>query len=198
MHIFFRTPFFWHPDKLPKNICEALHTICVFFKTPKKHNKTGKTSKQSWTDFQVNLGQIFSSRNAKSWTDSQLYSIYAYIYICCGVIIWSKFGLFNSYCLVQVCLSKTHSKIHIKIGVAAFLCLKTIACKKRIVTIWSKLAFFLGHQLGPDNKPYLDQIRTIINGHFSFVCFWTCANIPIYSVFWTSTKICQKEGSPKR
>ena len=28
---------------------------------------------------------------------------YIYIYICCGVIIWSKFGGFKCYYLVQVC-----------------------------------------------------------------------------------------------
>ena len=29
--------------------------------------------------------------------------IYIYIYICCGVVIWSKFGGFKCYYLVQVC-----------------------------------------------------------------------------------------------
>ena len=36
----------------------------------------------------ANLGPIFNST--------------AYIYICCEVIIWSKFGVFGSYYLVQV------------------------------------------------------------------------------------------------
>ena len=30
MHFIFSKPFFWRPDKLPKNLFAPLHTICVF------------------------------------------------------------------------------------------------------------------------------------------------------------------------
>ena len=43
-----------------------------------------------------------------------------YIYMCCGVIIWSKFGLFNSYYLVQVRFLTLFVKKHYKIGVSDF------------------------------------------------------------------------------
>ena len=52
---------------------------------------------------------------------SFLISLYRYIYICCEVIIWSKFGPFGSYYLVQVCFFLKHRlpKNTIKIGVSA-------------------------------------------------------------------------------
>ena len=55
----------------------------------------------------------------------------AYIYICCEVIIWSEFGPFGSYYLVQVCFSKTPiAKNTTKIGVSAHFFGKQIARKK--------------------------------------------------------------------
>ena len=104
--------------------------------------------------------------------------IYIYVYVCvrvcvcacvrCGVISWSKFGLFNSYYLVQFFGFKTVSQKHYKIGFQQIfekMCTQII-----IVIIWSKLAFLFG-QLGPDNNPTLDQITTIKNGHFLFFVF---------------------------
>ena len=67
MNIFFRKPFFRHLDKLPKKHFAHLHTICVFFKIPKKHYKTGeKQAKkildqvltQPWTRFWLKKPQI--------------------------------------------------------------------------------------------------------------------------------------------
>ena len=43
------------------------YTLFVCFKTPKDHSKIGENKQQKILDrFQLNLGQIFSSRNAKS------------------------------------------------------------------------------------------------------------------------------------
>ena len=98
MHFFSEKPFFYTLTNCQKKICSRPYTLFVLLRHPKKTTKLGKkqTQKKSWTDFQLNLGQIFSSRNAKSWTDFQLYSIYVciYIIICCGVIIWATFGGF--------------------------------------------------------------------------------------------------------
>ena len=45
--------------------------------------------------------------------------IHTYIYICCGVIIWAKFGLLRCYYLGQVCfLQNTVCQKHYKIGAA--------------------------------------------------------------------------------
>ena len=77
---FVRKPFLT-PWETAQKIFSHPYTLFVFFvyDTP-KHYKIGENKqKKSWTDFQLNLGQIFSSRNAKSWTDFQLYSIYIYI-----------------------------------------------------------------------------------------------------------------------
>ena len=58
--------------------------------------------------------------------------------------------------------------------------------------------FLCCNKLGPDNNPYLAQIITLQNGHFFFFCFWKCAEIPIFIVFfWTSTKIWPKKGQKK-
>ena len=69
---------------------------------------------------------------------------YIYIYICCGVIIWSKFGPFGSYYLVQVVFFLKHRlpKNTIKIGVSALFLEKELRAKNLEVIIWSKLAFF--------------------------------------------------------
>ena len=37
-----------------------------------------------------------------------------HMHACCGVIIWSKFGLFNSYYLVQVCFLDIVCQKHYK------------------------------------------------------------------------------------
>ena len=76
MHIFFRKPFVWDPDKLPKK-SRTPYTLVAFLKTPPKHYKTwenkqnilGRSSTQPSTDF--------NSRSGKS-SDFQFYNIYIY------------------------------------------------------------------------------------------------------------------------
>ena len=67
MHIFFRKPFFWHPDKLPKKLFSHPYTLFVFLKIPKKHYKTGENKQtkildqvltQPWTKFWLKKPQI--------------------------------------------------------------------------------------------------------------------------------------------
>ena len=91
---FEKKTLFWHPDKLPKNIFAPLHTICVF-KIPKKHYKTGETSKkildqvltQPWTKFWFKKPQIL---------DQVLTLQHIYIYMRCKVQNWSKISFFIS------------------------------------------------------------------------------------------------------
>ena len=65
MHIFFRKPFFWRPDKLPKTLFSHPYTLFAIFKIPPKHYKTGggeTSKKKSWTKFWRNLGPSFDSK----------------------------------------------------------------------------------------------------------------------------------------
>ena len=84
VHIFFRKPFFWHPDKLPKNYFRTpTHYLC-FLRYPKNTIKLGKNKQkkildqvltQPWTKFWL-------KKKTKSWTKFWLYSIYIlYIHI---------------------------------------------------------------------------------------------------------------------
>ena len=63
--IFFRIPFFWHPDKLPKNFFAPLHTICVF-SDAQKHYKTGGGGKQAnktlGPSFDATLDQVLTQK----------------------------------------------------------------------------------------------------------------------------------------
>ena len=71
---------FWHPDKLPNQYFRTpTHYFC-FSKTPqKKTYNWRKTSKnKSWIDFQLNLGQSFSSKTPNL---GQIFNSTAYIYI---------------------------------------------------------------------------------------------------------------------
>ena len=87
MHIFFRKPFFWHPDKLSKNIFAPLHTICDFKHTP-KHYKIGENKqKKSWTKFWPNLGPSFDSKNPNLGPS---FDSTAYLYIVSLVVILSN------------------------------------------------------------------------------------------------------------
>ena len=123
---------------------------------------------------------------------------HTYIYICCEVIIWAKFGHFQSYYLGQVCsLKNTVCKKNYKIGFQHFFFWKKKVCTKiSKVIIWAKLAIFMLQQLGPDNNINLAQIITLENGHFFlFFCFWKCAEIPIFTVFFEhQPKFCQKKA----
>ena len=87
--------------------------------------------------------------------DNVTFSLSLYIYLCCEVIIWSKFGPFGSYYLVQVCFfSKTPiAKKHYKNrGFSPFFG-KTNCAQK----FWKLLSgpswrFLRRSQLGPDNN----------------------------------------------
>ena len=68
--------------------------------------------------------------------------IYVYIYICCGVIIWAKFGLLRCYYLGQVCFfyKTLFVRKHYKIGVSALLFFeKELRAQIWGVIIWAKL-----------------------------------------------------------
>ena len=89
--------------------------------------------------------------------------IYIYIHICCGVIIWSKFGPLRGYYLVQVCLFLT---VYVKntraIGVSTHFCSKQKVARKKIQGLSSgpNWPLLRRTKLGPENNPYLDQIIT--------------------------------------
>ena len=59
---------------------------------------------------------------------------------------------------------------------------------------WAKLAFF-GPQTWPINNFNLAQLITLKNVFFRFQ---KCAENPFFSAFWISTKICPKNGPPKK
>ena len=81
MHFLFRKPCFDAPTTC-KNNSHPYTLFVFFFGCPQRTLKLGKNKqKKSWTDFWLNLGQIFDSKKAKSWTDFWLYSIFIYIYV---------------------------------------------------------------------------------------------------------------------
>ena len=143
MHIFFRKPFFDTLTNFQKIFSHA-YTLFVIFKIPQKHYKIWeKQAKKSWTKFWRNLEPSFDSKtpNLGPSFDSTAY-IYIYIYACCGVIIWAKFGLLRCYYLGQVWfLQNTVCQKHYKIGVSAFF-LKKLRAQIWGVIIWAKLAIF--------------------------------------------------------
>ena len=75
-------------------------------------------------------------------------SVYVYIYICCGVIIWSKFGLLRGHYLVQVVFSSKTQFVKKHYKNRGFSRAQISG-----VIIWSKFAFFKTH-------PNLDQMLT--------------------------------------
>ena len=109
-----------------------------------------------------------------------LQHIYIYIYIFCGVFIWSKFSLFNSYCLVQACFLTVFVKKHYKHrSFSRFYLKRKVRAKILIVIIWSKLFFGT-----PTFNPTLDQIMTFKNSHvLPFVAFKNVLKYLFYSVF---------------
>ena len=123
-----------------------------------------------------------------------------YIYICCGVVIWAKFGLLRCYYLGQVCfLQNTVCQKHYKNrGFSTFCFEKNCARKFEVLLSGPSWPFLSCSQLGPDNNTYLAQIITPQNGYcFQFFALKMCWNTYFYSVFWTSTKIAQKGGQTK-
>ena len=109
----------------------------------------------------------------KYWTPARVINMHTHIYICCGVIIWAKFGLLRCHYLGQVCiLQNTVCQKHYKIGVSALCFWKKSCARKFEVSLsgpsWPSLSC---SQLGPDNDTYLAQIMTPQNGFFSIFCF---------------------------
>ena len=92
----------------------------------------------------------------------------------CGVIIRSKFGVFNSYYLVQVFLKHCLSKYY-KIGFSALSYWEQIARKHFDGYHLVQVGQFLDPKLGPDKNSYLDQIITIYNV-FLFFALKMCWN----------------------
>ena len=69
--------------------------------------------------------------------------ICVYIYICCGVIIWAKFGLMRCYYLGQVCFYKTlFVKKHYKNRGFSTVFWNKLRAQIWGVIIWAKLAIF--------------------------------------------------------
>ena len=97
------------------------------------------------------------------------------MFICCGVVIWSKFGVLESYYLVQVCFFNTVYQKHDKNrDFNTDLEQTKLRTKNSGVIIWSKLAFLKRTQLGPDNSPDLDQKITPQNAFFVFLLLKMC------------------------
>ena len=89
-----------------------------------------------------------------------------HIYICCGVNIWAKFGLFNSYYLGQVFFLKCCVKNTIKYG---FQQIKKVLAQFLIIINWAKLAFFYTN-LAQLVTIALAQLVMFKNGHFFAIC----------------------------
>ena len=115
-------------------------------------------------------------------SDSLYLSIYPFLYlsisisihICCGVIIWAKFGLLRCYYLGQVCfLQNTVCQKHYKIrGFSTFVLEKNCARKFEVLLSGPSWSFLRCSQLGPNNNTYLAQIITPQNAFFFvFFCF---------------------------
>ena len=95
-----------------------------------------------------------------------------YVDICCGVIIWAKFGLLRCYYLGQVCfLQNTVCQKHYKNrGLSTFFLQKKCARKFEVLLSGPSWSFLRCNQLGPNNNTYLAQIITPQNAFF-FVFF---------------------------
>ena len=127
----------------------------------------------------------------KSINQSPQKDIYIYS---CGVIIWSKFGLFRGYYLVQVCFLHWLSKSTIKIGVSAHFFWTKSRARKFQGLLSGPSLHLKRTKIGPDNNPYLDQILTPQNVFFGeMFALKMCQNTYFYSVFWKSTKVAKSQ-----
>ena len=124
--------------------------------------------------------------------------LHTHIYIGCEVIIWSEFGGFGSYYLVQVCFSKTPiAKNTIEIVVSAHF-LETLCAKKN----WKLLSgpswrFLRRTQLGPDNNFQLGSDNNFQKCHFLIFCFGNVLKYLFLQCFWKQEKS-QKMPNKKR
>ena len=99
---------------------------------------------------------------------SSSYYIYIYIYMCmcCEVIIWSKFGVFGSYYLVQVGFLEViiWSKF-------VFLAYKNSGFKRFVLHTQLSLCVFLCPIIWQFSKNSLFQKKGAKIGVFNFQCF---------------------------
>ena len=135
-------------------------------------NKKTKRLDQFLTLEKAKIGPAFNS------------TIYIYIYVCvcCGFIIWSKFGLLEellsgpSLLKQRTLFVKKNTENR---GFKTFWFTKSCAQKKEGLLSGPSWPFLEKAKLGPDNNPYLDQIVTLQNGIFCFqnvlrCLFWQC------------------------
>ena len=103
-----------------------------------------------------------------SFCPSFLHSCYIlYIYICCEVIIWSKFGVFKCYYLVQVGVFKCYYLVQV-----CFLIYKNSGFKRfGLHTQLSFCVFFLCPIIWQFSKNSLFQKKGAKIGFFNFQCF---------------------------
>ena len=111
------------------------------------------------------------------------------VQVCCATkLVWSKFGPFGSYYLVQVCFfSKTPiAKKHYKNrGFSPFLGEKNCAQKFWKLLSGPSWRFLRRSQLGPDNNFQLGPDNNFQKCHFFVIfCFEKCAKMPIFIVFF--------------
>ena len=89
-------PYSFHAFLLKLVFFQKIHSPCrkkrIFEKTKKNTTKKYKKKKKKQMAKLLTFdGQVIDP------------TAYIYIYMCCGVTIWSKFGLLRGYYLVQVC-----------------------------------------------------------------------------------------------
>ena len=150
-----KMPHFQHVAPWRRCIFERPAALTAALPKPTKHcKKKGFPSRgRGAPHFRTHDQEHSRTHWAKK--NTPLSNTTAYIYICCGVINWSKFGGFQklltgpSLFLFQnnVCQKNT-----IKRGFSTFLKLKIARVNFQVIN-WSKLAFF--------GAPNLDQLITL-------------------------------------
>ena len=101
------------------------------------------------------------------WTQYIYIYIWPHIYICCEVIIWSKFGVFKCYYLVQVGVFKCYYLVQV-----CFLTYKNSGFKRfGLHTQLSFCVFFLCPIIWQFSKNSLFQKKGAKIGFFNFQCF---------------------------
>ena len=93
MHIFFENPFLTTWQIAKHLFSHPIHTICAFFKIPKKHYEIGENKQKILDQVLTHPWTKFDSKKPKSWTKFWLYSIYIYIYYLC-LFLFSLFSFF--------------------------------------------------------------------------------------------------------
>ena len=125
----------------------------------------------------ANLAQIITLEMAKLGPDN---NFTAYIYICCGVRDWAKFGHFQSQGLGQVCFLKTGyvTKPYKNRGFSTFFKIKKKARANFQSQGLGQVVLFLDPQLGPIPDFNLAQSLTLEMVFFSL--FFAFEKVPKY------------------